>query len=139
MHPDELGHHNAQHILHGDEQTGGQGDLHAQLAAGVFQQLGTEAIAHAHEEDILAQVLDGANVKRQGDDAGALDGGHQDREQQTGDHGGGDGELSQGGGVVDDEPPQEHDDGGKAQAGQIFKLKPGDGTIRCWRIGAEVA
>ena len=63
VHPDELGHHNAQHVLHGDEQTGGQGDLHAQFAAGVFQQLGAEAIAHAHEENVLAQVLNGAHVK----------------------------------------------------------------------------
>ena len=96
VHPDEVRDRHAHNVLQGDEQAGGQGDLHTQLAAGVLQQLGAEAVAHAHEEDILAQVLDGAHVKGQGYHAGALDHGHQNGEQQTGHHRCGNGEFPQG-------------------------------------------
>ena len=138
VHPHQLAHQHAQHILEGDEQAGGQGDHQAQLAAGVADQLPAEAEAHAHEEHVLTQVLDGLHIKGQGDDAAALQNGDHDGEQQTGHHRGGNGELAQQTGVIHQGVAQEDHNGGKAEAGEVLKLKGVDRAVCSGGKGPEI-
>ena len=72
VHPDEVAHQYAQHVLEGDQQAGGHSDHDAQLAAGVPDQLPAEAEAHAHKENVLAQVLDGLDIEGKGHHARCL-------------------------------------------------------------------
>ena len=134
----QLTHQNTDHVLKGNEQAGSHGDHDAQLAAGVADELPAEAEAHAHEEDVLAQVLDSAHVERDGDEAAAFQQSHHDGKQQTGDHRGGDGEFPQQRGALDDGVAQENDDGRKAQAGQVLKLERADCPVHAGGVGAEV-
>ena len=123
MQADDLAHQNTQHILQGDQEAGGHGDLDAQLAARLPQQLIAEAEAHAQEKDVLAQVLDGGHIELDGHDAAALDDGDDDGEQQAGHYRGGNGKLLQGAAVGYHPTPQENDDGGEAQTAQVFELE----------------
>ena len=120
---DELAHQHAQNILQGNEQAGGNGDLQAQLTTGVADQLPAEAEAHAHKEDVLTQILNGAYIKGDGDEAAALQNSNYNGKQQAGHHRGGDREFPQQSGALDDGMSQEDHDGREAQAGQVLKLE----------------
>ena len=62
------------------------GNVGAELAARVFEQLQAEAKADAEKEQVLAKILHNLCIEGNGKNARSLEYGDHDREQQAGDH-----------------------------------------------------
>ncbi len=116
-------------VLQGDQQAGCQCDHGSQLAASLLQQLGREAIANAHEEDVLGQILDVGGVKAEVDHASTADDGEDDRNDQTGNNRGGDAVLLQEFAVRDQPVTKEDNASRNAKRHHVVELEPGDGDV----------
>ena len=129
----QAAHNQANHVLEGDQQAGADGDLGGQLAAGLLEHGCAEAEAHAEEEDVLGKVFCDLDIKAEGANAGNLDDGERDGEDQAGDNGCGDTILAKELAALDNGVAKEDHDGRDAKGGQILKLKACDGAVcrRC--------
>ena len=126
---DEVAHDQTDDVLQGDQQAGCNGDHGSQLAASLLQQLGREAVADTHEEDVLGQVLDIGRVKRKVDNVHTTDDGQDDGNDQTCNNRCGDAVLLQEFAVADHPMAEEDDASRNAQSHHVVELVSGDGPL----------
>ena len=123
---DEVAHGQTDDVLQGDQQAGCNGDHGSQLAASLLQQLGREAVADTHEEDVLGQVLDIGHVKRDVDNVHTTDDGQDDGNDQTCNNRCGDAVLLQEFAVADHPMAEEDDASRNAQSHHVVELVSGE-------------